>query len=64
MKKLLVLFLALVMMLGALAACGPKDGGTDIPSGSEYDEEAPLPRTTYNGKTYTVLYRKGQMRLR
>ena len=60
MKKLLVLFLALVMVLGVLAACGPKDGGgTDKPSGSEYDEEAPLPRTKYEGKTYTVLFREG-----
>ena len=59
MKKLLVLFLALIMVLGVLAACGPKESGTDTPSGSKYDEEAPLPRTTYNGKTYRVLYRAG-----
>ena len=61
MKKLLVLFLALIMVLGVLAACGPKESGTDTPSGSKYDEEAPLPRTTYNGKKYTVLYRSGQL---
>lgn len=60
MKKLLVLFLALIMVLGVLAACGPKESGTDTPSGSKYDEEAPLPRTTYNGKTYRVLYRGEQ----
>ena len=60
MKKLLVLFLALIMVLGVLAACGPKQNGPSDPSGkSQYDEEAPLPRTTYNGKTYTVLYRQG-----
>lgn len=61
MKKLLVLFLALIMVLGVLAACGPKQNGPSNPSGEQqYDEEAPLPRTTYNGKTYTVLYRQGQ----
>lgn len=61
MKKILVLFLALIMALGVLAACGPKPSGPSNPSGEQqYDEEAPLPRTTYNGKTYTVLYRQGQ----
>lgn len=61
MKKLLVLFLALIMVLGVLAACGPKQNGPSDPSGEQqYDEKAPLPRTTYNGKTYTVLYRQGQ----
>jgi len=61
MKKILVLFLALIMALGVLAACGPKPSGPSDPSGEQqYDEEAPLPRADYKGKTYTVLYRQGQ----
>ena len=62
MKKILVLFLALVMLLGVLAACGPQEETpTDTNKQTEYDETAPLPRTTYNGKTYTVLYRSNQL---
>ncbi|MBE6529844.1 MAG: hypothetical protein E7680_04490 [Ruminococcaceae bacterium] len=61
MKRVLVLFLALVMILGILAACGPQEEKPDDNTKqTEYDETAPLPRTTYKGKTYTVLYRAGQ----
>ena len=60
MKKILVLFLALIMILGVLAACGPQAEKTpDEEKPQEYDETAPLPKASYNGKTYTVLYRSG-----
>ena len=59
MKRGLVLFLALIMLIGCLAACGPKSETPSGPSGKTEDREADqyLPKTDYSGKTYTVLYR-------
>ncbi len=59
MKKLLVLFLALVMLLGCLAACKGNSGNTVIEDDDE-DEFAPLPEADYSKKTYTILYRAGE----
>ncbi len=62
MKRILVLFLALIMVLGVLAACGPKQEGGGEKKPVEQDKEADkyLPVKSYKGKTYTVLYRTGQ----
>ena len=63
MKRGLVLFLALIMLIGCLAACGPK---SETPGGSseikeDREADAYLPKKDYSGKTYTVLYRSGQI---
>ena len=60
MKRGLILFLALVMLAGCLAACGQEPGpAPDGPSEDKYDHAADpyLPTKDYSGKTYTVLYR-------
>ena len=64
MKRILVLLLALVMLIGIFAACGPKQSGNNggnEEKPKEHDTEADqyLPVESYAGKTYTVLYRQG-----
>ena len=62
MKRVLIFFLALVMLIGVLAACGPKQNGPEERKPVEQDTSADqyLPKADYSGKTYTVLYRQGQ----
>lgn len=58
MKKLVLLFLAAVMLLGCLTACGgAKNGGEQTTAKLNVDENEPLPVADYRGRTYTVLYR-------
>ena len=58
MKRVLILFLALVMLLGCLAACKRNTNNTD---GDDEEEEEfiPLPEADYSDKEYTILYRQG-----
>lgn len=58
MKRILLLFLASVMLVGCLAACGTAKGNeTQTTRKANNDENVPLPVADYSGRTYTVLYR-------
>ena len=65
MKKLLLLFLAVLMLAGCLSACGKKDGGTSDRNttlngntGAVGDDKLyKLHEDDYSGQTYTILYR-------
>ncbi len=59
MKRVLILFLALVMLLGCLAACKRNTNNTGGDDEEEEEEFVPLPEADYTGKEYTILYRSG-----
>ena len=66
MKKALVLLLVLAMlasMLACFAACGSSTPSNGKQNDQEplVDEDAPLPKANYTGKTYTVMNRENPM---
>ena len=58
MKKILVLFLALLMGIGCFASCTKKDDQKPVPTtATQETDNTPLPKADYRGQTYTILYR-------
>ena len=57
MKKVLVLFLVLILAVSCFSACKGNEKKPMVTTKMNAQDEIPLPEADYSGQTYTILYR-------